>query len=286
MNPVKLGLRAMAGLSLPHLVWFSLFLLLVMPLISGFSREQVSNNYPPVKPVEMPPPVPNSSFGVPKPLSNYVNDYAQLLERSEMKELFDLLEKARFQTGTEITLVIVRDLATFGAKNTQGLAAAFFNAWGVGDPARKDGILILVAVAERAASIETGADLGAGDRAAFGHLIESRFSPSFKKGKIAEGILKGTRGVVEAAVAPRPFYKRFWFSVVMYSIGGLFLGMIILNFIQQGSEGWAYALFYALGVTIVMMLFSGHRRGRRRGWASHVFGGGFSSGGGGAGGSW
>ena len=79
-----------------------------------------------------------------------VNDFAEVLEASQRSGLETQLDRA---TSAEVAVVTVR---TLGGHTVEEYATALFNAWGIGKQDRDNGVLILVAVDDRAMRIDVG----------------------------------------------------------------------------------------------------------------------------------
>ena len=77
-------------------------------------------------------------------------------------------------------------------------ATALFNAWGIGKKDRDNGVLILVAVEDRAMRIEVGYGLeGVLPDGLAGSVIRQSFLPRFRDDDYRAGILEGTARIVE-----------------------------------------------------------------------------------------
>lgn len=133
--------------------------------------------------------------GIPGWVDLYVNDFENLLDdaaeaaiRADLIELYD-------QTGVEMTVLTISEMIAYGHTGTiEEFATKLFNAWGIGNAARNDGVLILVSRFDRAMRIELGAGYGADRDADMARIIEDVFLPEFREDKYQAGI---TRGVEE-----------------------------------------------------------------------------------------
>lgn len=145
--------------------------------------------------------------GLPKPASDKVNDWASVLSPAVEAQLATSLAAARKETGVHVVVATMKDHADYGGagQSLEAYATNLFNAWGIGDRTRNDGVLILVTPGQRAMRIELGTGFGSHwDETAKG-IIDDTFLPAFAEGQIETGIRRGTDQVL-ARIA-RPFAK-------------------------------------------------------------------------------
>lgn len=125
--------------------------------------------------------------------SVYINDYGSLIEDEAEVELAAKLETLRDDTGIEMTVLTLRSWKTFGGHDTvESFATGLFNEWGIGDATRNDGILILVAQADRDMRIELGNGYSESFDIVAGDIIDQHFVPAFRNANYSEGIVRGT----------------------------------------------------------------------------------------------
>ncbi|HEY9889174.1 MAG TPA: TPM domain-containing protein, partial [Candidatus Obscuribacterales bacterium] len=72
-----------------------------------------------------------------------------------------------------------------------------FNTWGIGDAARDDGILLLVAPGDRAVRIELGSGYSARYDSVAQLIIDEYLLPRFRQGQINEGIAVGVTQIIQ-----------------------------------------------------------------------------------------
>jgi uncharacterized protein len=198
------------------------------------------------------------------PLSGRVVDNAGLLAGNARALEGEL---ARFEQASGIQLVVVT-LPDLQGYTIEEFGYRLGRHWGIGRRGENNGVLLIVAQAERRVRIEVGYGLeGALTDAIAASIIHDEIVPRFKRGQFAEGIAAGVIAI-EAALQGeyRPAAGRDR---------------------QQRSF-----LFWLLFLVVVFFLFGssfGGPRGmnRRGGWgAPYIGGGGFGGGGfGGGGGS-
>ena len=130
----------------------------------------------------------------PQPVG-YVNDFANLLTPSDQKSLDAKLASYHTQTGNEIAIAIFKDL---GGAPIDDFTARLEEAWKVGRRGQDNGVLIVVAVAERAVRIEVGYGLESRvTDAQAGAIIRQDIAPAFRAGDYAAGL----NAAVDALIA-------------------------------------------------------------------------------------
>lgn len=217
----------------------------------------------------------------PAPVDDYVNDYAGLLNAPDKQMIGSLLKDLEYKTGIEMTLVIVNSIKDYSTEDATAAAFAknLFNAWGVGHKDTNNGIMMLVAVADRDLRIELGGGYDKSYDAKMQEVINDKILPSFRQEDYSRGIYEGVRGVISKVTKKVSFIEFYWPHLL---IGLLIIVFMLagLNFLQQGKKGWGWAFLAVAGFLIIILiklLASGKSRSG--------FGGG-SSFGGGASGSW
>ncbi|WP_136644603.1 TPM domain-containing protein [Tabrizicola sp. YIM 78059] len=141
---------------------------------------------------------------LPQPLSDTVSDYAGVLDDAEEGRIVRLLRQLRDETGVQMVVATMGDIADHGGAGMRldAYAKALFNAWGVGEADRNDGILLLVVTGSREARIAlgTGYDAVYDGRAA--RVLSTAVLPEFREGRIAGGIEGGILSVRDRLIAP------------------------------------------------------------------------------------
>lgn len=134
----------------------------------------------------------------------YVNDYAALLEGGAESRIRDDLIALYDATGVEMTVLTIVSRARYGFDGgNEAFATALFNAWGIGDAQRNDGVLILVSSGDRDMRIELGAGYGRARDGDMQRVIDRVFLPAFRDGRFQDGIERGVSAtIVEIAGAP------------------------------------------------------------------------------------
>ncbi len=161
-----------------------------------------------------------------------VNDYAGLLPDAEEEILANRLDKLRSDTGVEMTVLTLASQSPYAPDLTlEQFATALFNAWGVGNASRNDGVLVLILRDDRAMRIELGAGYArAWDKAAQ-KAVDEHFLPAFAAENYASGILTGSASVIDTIITPSlegadppKDIHVFWFMMPFLFIFGLIAG--------------------------------------------------------------
>jgi uncharacterized protein len=261
----------------------------------------------------------------PRPRSDTISDFADILPGSDEAEISAMIREIREETGVHIVVVTMDRISNYGGwgDSVESYATALFNDWGIGDQTRNDGIMLLVVTGTRDTRIELGAGYSkAYDRRA-ADVIETAMLPEFRDRRMAMGIINGIKATRDRIV--QPYVKGEWvglwqtiligLGVVGGGAGLIFAGKAAWSAYvrcpqcnQPGLTRWSEVIAHATtyssgqGVTHLSCSLCGHTEDRpytiaakrddndsSSGWgggsSSGGFGGGRSSGGG-ASGKW
>ncbi len=239
---------------------------------------------------------------VPAPPSppRLVNDLAQVLQPQEAAALEQKLVSYNDSTTSQIAVVTV---PTLGGNDIADYAQKLYESWGIGSKNNNNGILVLVAIQERQARIQTGYGLeGAVPDALAKRIISNTLVPAFRQNQYYAGLDRATDQLIalakgeykaDPAQTQRTRGRRdrtgsgagFW----------IIIGVLVLVFLLRsrggGGRGGRGGLGGGFMPPIIFGDFSGGRGvfgGGGGGGGGGGFGGfgGGSSGGGGASGSW
>ncbi len=139
----------------------------------------------------------------PEPLSDTVSDYADLLPPEAEARVTAALQAAREETGVHIVLAVIGSQADYGGTGRfADFATGWFNAWGVGDATRNDGILILVGTRDREMRIALGHayDVMWDGRAQ--RVIDTAMLPAFRNEDYAKGLEDGAMLAIDQLARP------------------------------------------------------------------------------------
>lgn len=230
--------------------------------------------------------LPSAAAQPPPPaLTDTVNDFAGIVDATSRAELDRRIRALRGATGDTIVIATVPTFKPYGSIDEYAVKMFENGGRGIGDKGKDNGLLIVVAVQERALRLEVGYGLEAIVPDGFAGEVRDIIRPKFREGKYGEGLLAGTtrlinrigeqRGVtvpdvpIETPAAP-----------------------------PESARGFPWGLVFWILVAII--IFSrNNRSGRRRYWGGPwsnwtggvggfggggFGGGGFGGGGGGGGG--
>jgi uncharacterized protein len=141
---------------------------------------------------------------LPGPESDTVSDFARILDPEEEARISALLDQTRTETGVQMVVVTMADITLFGGggQRLDAFAKALFNAWGVGEAERNDGILMLVATDAREVRIALGSGYDAVYDGRAARVLTTAVLPEFRAGRLAEGIEAGVLSARDRLIAP------------------------------------------------------------------------------------
>lgn len=136
--------------------------------------------------------------GYPLPEELYVNDFAGLLTEETANAIRTHLQDLQAERGIEMTVVTIGSIHDYntGDYSIESFATNLFNTWGIGNPQLNNGVLILVAVADRQMRIEVGSGYGSRMNDDMQGVINEFMLPAFRQGDYNGGIYLGTRAVI------------------------------------------------------------------------------------------
>ncbi len=219
--------------------------------------------------------LPSTAVATPLPvgINAYVMDQAEMLDPEIEPKLEAFLRGFDHTDSTQLAVVTVPSLQ--GREISEYSIELAANS-GLGQKGRDNGILLLVARAERRVRIEVGKGLeGKLTDLQAGRVIDNEIVPHFKRGEFAAGIVAGAEGIVA-------------------SVRGEYSGTGSTKEKERNPYGWLIILLFLAP----SLLPFGSRRGRSgfiffpgsfgggRGGSEGFSGGGGGFGGGGASGSW
>ena len=181
----------------------------------------------------------------------YVDDFANLLTDTEEAairlRLVDLYDK----TGIEAVVVTINTMRRYGhAGQIEPFATRLFNVWGVGDAARNNGVMVLVAKDDRQMRIELGSGYPSAMDAEMQRIIDHDMLPAFRLNRFGPGISAGVEDLVRVLEVNEGFGKPFtlweraqrWFQttsaavLTMLTAAGVALltgGLRLLQFLRR-----------------------------------------------------
>lgn len=216
------------------------------------------------------------------PLTGRVVDTADMFEAGEQQQLDAQLTAFENASGIQLVVVTLPDLQGYAIEE---YGNQLFRHWGIGQRDKNNGVLLMVAKAERQVRIEVGYGLeGTLTDALSANIIYTVIAPQFKAGKFAAGVEQGAQAIMEVVrgeYQPREMRDNrqqrgggmlFW--LLMFGTA-----MIFLRGLGGGGGGFGRRGVFLPGG------FGGGGFGGG-GFGGGFSGGGGSSGGGGASGGW
>lgn len=211
----------------------------------------------------------------PPPLTGHVVDTAGKLSAAEIGRLDQKLAAIRQQTGFEIVAFVAGSLE---GETIEDVAYRTFNTWQIGRERLDNGVLLVIAPAERRIRIETGKGVGGAlTDLESNDIIRQQITPLLQQDRFYEAIDRGSAAIAGALTegtpegAPRAPPEAIDPVKVGLSAGAIVL-IIILSIISPTFRG-------ILWIVLHMLLFRGGGGG---GGGSGYRGGGGRSGGGGS----
>jgi uncharacterized protein len=224
-------------------------------------------------------------------LKGRVNDYAGILNSTQKEQLETLLQDAESKTSSQVVLLTINSLE---GESLEDFSIRVVENWKIGQKEFNNGVLVLLAMAEKKIRIEVGYGLESiiTDMKS-GYIIRELILPYFKKGDYYGGLNQGLTAVTgliskDFEITPEQLAK---YQKASKQGGGvhipfsliIFIIIVIVNLVKSGSRGGRFGrgggIFYGGGG------FGGG--GFTIGGGGGGFsGGGGSFGGGGSSGSW
>jgi uncharacterized protein len=207
--------------------------------------------------------------------TGYVNDAAGVLGESRRAQLESFLDQLHQKTQVQFAVLTVPDCAP---EDPSSYKTRVFNAWGIGDKERKDGLLLLVAMQEHKLLFETGYGLeGTLPDGWQSRMLRDLAVPQFKSGDPAEGITAAVLASAQRIAASSSVTLEWNGKELRYTSER-----------EAGIPNWVVMLFVFFVIFVVLPALAASR-GRRGGggWGGGLggYGGGWGGGFGGYGGS-
>ncbi len=212
-------------------------------------------------------------------LTGAVNDFANIIDASTEAELERRINALMKASGDVVVVATVPNIEGFADIDEFRVKLFENGGRGIGQKGKDNGLLIVVALAERQVGIEVGYDLeGFITDGTAGSVIRERIRPEFRSGNYSAGLLNGTTALINRIAEERGVTLQD-VPVTRRPVQGPSINVL--------PSCWPIILF----LIILMLTNRGGRRRRRRhwgrsGWVGGVgpFGGGFGGGFGGFGG--
>lgn len=166
-------------------------------------------------------------------LKGYVNDYAGMLTPARAAALEEALRDFERSDSTQI---VVLTIPALDGENIEAFSIRVAEAWKIGQQRVDNGVILLVAKAERKVRIEVGRGLeGKLTDLVSGRIIRAEISPRFKAGDFDGGIVAGVNAIAavvkgEYSATPRDLRQGkkgappLYTLLVFLAVAAVFLG--------------------------------------------------------------
>jgi uncharacterized protein len=220
-------------------------------------------------------------------LTGRVVDQANVISADAKRAIEPKLADLETKSGIQLVVATVSSLE---GQEIEPYANALFREWKLGEKAKNNGVLLLVAPNEHRVRIEVGYGLEGTLTDALGKvIITNAITPRFKTGDFSGGISRGVDDIITVLTTDSSEWeKRPALRVdnppandpVNWLIALIVIVVIVLLVVSPGFR-WVF-----FNIALNILLSSGSSGGSSGGGGGGFSGGGGSSGGGGASGSW
>ncbi len=132
---------------------------------------------------------------IPEPTDFLVNDYARLMSRQEVEQLGNKLRDYALNSSTQIVVVTEPSLE---GEDPFDYSYRLAREWGIGGGEYDNGILIYIAVQDRAIRIQTGLGTeGFLPDAMAKRIIDNMIAPAFREGRYYQGLDQATSAIMD-----------------------------------------------------------------------------------------
>lgn len=193
--------------------------------------------------------------------TGFVNDFAKVLTEGQVGELNQKLTEYKQTTGKEVSVVTIQSLE---GDTVENYANTLFREWGIGEKEKNNGVLLLIAIADRKMRIEVGYGLEGDLTDLQTYRIQTDLiTPQFKEQKYFEGISAGVDGILSTlnGEVPQNTPAEKSFSFVKNFFGGFFvLFLFSVQFIfaiLAPTKSWWLGGVLGGGLGVLIGLFAG-----------------------------
>lgn len=192
-------------------------------------------------------------------LDQRVIDLTNTLDTSTTTRLKEQLAALEQRKGAQVAVLLV---PSTGEASIEDYANQLFRAWKLGRKDVNDGILLVVAKADRKVRIEVGYGLEGTVTDLLAHrIIEEHITPAFRRGDYVGGISQGVDDLVvlvdggELPQVTAPGVAPEAIAVLLAFIVGAIGGVLM----AARKLGWRGALIATAAVTVLLVVFAGGR---------------------------
>ena len=221
-------------------------------------------------------------------LTGRIVDQANVISEDARRVIEPKLAELEAKSGIQLVVATINSLE---GQEIEPYANGLFRTWQLGEKAKNNGVLLLVAPKERRVRIEVGYGLeGTLTDALAKVIITNAITPRFKTGDFSDGISRGVDDIITVLTTDASeWQKRPSLRVDSEPANDpinwiVMLIVIVIVFLLIVSPGFRW-FFFNVVLNILLSSGSSGSSGRSSGGGGFSGGGG-SSGGGGASGSW
>jgi uncharacterized protein len=218
----------------------------------------------------------------------YVSDFAGVVDASSRQQLEQYCASLETTTGVQMAVVTVPDL---NGEAVDQVANDLFRKWGIGQKGQNNGVLLLLAIADRRSRLELGYGLEPAITDGLAGSVLRSMQPYLRAGRYGDALLEATgeigtriaqaKDVVPGTAAPRARVRRQ--PGAGFPIGLIYIGILVFFVLMSAlSRGGRGGRGGGMGGFLTGMILGGMMGGRGGGSGGGF--GGFDSGGGGFGG--
>jgi len=178
-------------------------------------------------------------------LTDTVNDFAHIVDAASRAELDRRIRALRETTGDTIVIATTPTFKPYGSIDEYAVKLFENGGRGIGDKGKDNGVLIVVAVQDRALRIEVGYGLESIVPDGFAGEVRDLIRAAFREQRYGEGLLAGTtalinriaqqRGVAVPDVPTQPTRKMSR-SGTRFPVSTLFWIVLAIIIISRGSR--------------------------------------------------
>jgi uncharacterized protein len=126
----------------------------------------------------------------------WVHDEANVLARSTVSQLEQILKAERDSTSNQIAVLIIPSL---DGEDIDGFGIRVAEAWKIGDKEKDNGVIFIISIEDRKMRIETGYGLeGVLTDAVSSRINRNEVAPNFRQGNYDNGVVAGTLAIIQA----------------------------------------------------------------------------------------
>ena len=201
---------------------------------------------------------------IPSPTTyKYVNDYANIINKTEINSIISIGKELEDKTGAQAIVVVIDSTNNVPIED---YAINLFRNWGIGQKEKDNGLLILLAINDRAWRVEVGRGLeGAIPDVLSNRVMEAIAKPNFIEGKYGEGLLNSYSALCDyiAKEYNVTLDKSLNISVTgnntisstnVKIFGGIFIGLMLLDLIFNRGR----ISLTLLQIIFISSIFRGH----------------------------